>query len=147
MNTVRGNNSGFTLIELLVVIVVLGILAGLVAPRILGRVDDAKIEAARTDIKTLETALGMYKLDNGIYPDTEQGLQALVEAPTTGTLPRKWKKGGYLQKGKVPKDPWQNDYIYICPGTHGDFDLSSYGGDGMSGGEDENKDINNWDAE
>jgi general secretion pathway protein G len=138
---------GFTLIELLVVIVVLGLLAGIIAPKILGRVDDAKIESAKANIKSFETALGMYRLDNGIYPDTEQGLQALVEAPTTGTLPKKWKKGGYLQKNTVPKDPWDNEYIYICPGAHGDYDIISYGKDGMSGGEDEDKDINNWEIE
>lgn len=147
MKYTKVNNSGFTLIELLVVIVVLGLLAGLIAPKILGRVDDAKIQTAKTNIATLETALGMYKLDSGIYPDTEQGLQALVEAPSSGTLPKKWKKGGYLKKSVVPKDPWGNDYIYICPGAHGDYDISSYGKDGMPGGEDDNKDINNWEME
>ncbi|MBU1170461.1 MAG: type II secretion system major pseudopilin GspG [Proteobacteria bacterium] len=141
------DSKGFTLIELLVVIVVLGLLAGIIAPKILGRVDDAKIESAKANIVSFETALGMYKLDNGIYPDTEQGLQALVEAPSSGTLPKKWKKGGYLQKNKVPQDPWKNDYVYICPGAHGDYDITSYGKDGMSGGEDEDKDINNWEIE
>jgi general secretion pathway protein G len=89
----------------------------------------------------------MYKLDNGAYPTTDQGLKALVEAPTAGNLPKNWRQGGYLEKGKVPKDPWSNDFIYICPGKHGDFDLSSYGADGEPGGEGKNKDINNWEIE
>lgn len=139
--------SGFTLIELLVVIVVLGLLAGMIAPKIMGRADDAKIVRAKGDIQSLSTALDMYKLDSGIYPDTEQGLSALVEAPTSGTLPKKWKTGGYLQKKKVPKDPWGNDYVYICPGANGDYDISSYGADGISGGEDNNKDVNSWEIE
>lgn len=141
------NESGFTLIELLVVIVVLGLLAGMIAPKIMGRADDAKIVRAKGDIQSLSTALDMYKLDSGIYPDTEQGLMALVEAPTSGSLPKKWKTGGYLQKRKVPKDPWGNDYVYICPGANGDYDISSYGADGISGGEDNNKDINSWEIE
>lgn len=139
--------SGFTLIELLVVIVVLGLLAGMIAPKIMGRADDAKIVRAKGDIQSLSTALDMYKLDSGIYPDTEQGLMALVEAPTSGVLPKKWKTGGYLQKRKVPKDPWGNEYIFICPGAHGDYDISSYGADSISGGEDNNKDINSWEIE
>lgn len=141
------NESGFTLIELLVVIVVLGLLAGMIAPQLMGRSDDAKIVRAQADIQSLSTAIDMYKLDNGIYPDTEQGLNALIEAPTSGTLPKKWKKGGYLKKKSIPKDPWGNDYVYICPGANGDYDLTSYGADGMSGGEDNNKDINNWEIE
>ncbi len=141
------NESGFTLIELLVVIVVLGLLAGMIAPKIMGRADDAKIVRAKGDIQSLSTALDMYKLDSGIYPDTEQGILALVEAPTSGTMPKKWKTGGYLQKKKVPKDPWGNDYVYICPGANGDYDISSYGADGISGGEDNDKDINSWEIE
>ncbi len=140
-------NSGFTLIELLVVIVILGFLAGIIAPQILGEADNAKIVRAKADIQVLGTAFDMYKLGNGIYPDTEQGLSALIEAPTTGVLPKKWKKGGYLKKSKVPKDPWGNDYVYICPGANGDYDLSSFGADGISGGEDLNKDINSWELE
>lgn len=140
-------NSGFTLIELLVVIVVLGLLAGMIAPKIMGRADDAKFVRAKGDIQSLSTAIDMYKLDNGIYPDTEQGLQALIEAPTSGAIPKKWKKGGYLQKKKLPKDPWGNEYVYICPGAHGDYDISSYGADGISGGEDNNRDVNSWEIE
>jgi general secretion pathway protein G len=90
----------------------------------------------------------MYKLDNGVYPATEQGLQALVEAPESGIIPKKWRKGGYIEKNKVPKDPWGNEFLYISPGLHGDFDIISYGLDGVPGGEgDDNKDINNWEIE
>ena len=139
--------AGFTLIELMVVIVILGFLAALTIPRFMGESDKAKQGVAKTQIVSLETALKMYKLDNGSYPTTEQGLKALVEAPTTGNLPKNWRKGGYLEKGKVPKDPWKNDFIYISPGSHGDFDLSSLGADGEPGGEEFDKDINNWEIE
>jgi general secretion pathway protein G len=138
---------GFTLIELMVVIVILGILAGLIIPRIMGRPEEAKELKAKMQIESIETALKLYKLDNGAYPDTEQGLQALVEKPDTGTLPKKWRTGGYLEKGKVPKDPWGNDFIYLSPGAHGDYDLISYGADGVQGGEDKNKDINSWEID
>jgi general secretion pathway protein G len=138
------SEQGFTLIELLVVLVIIAILASYIAPKIIGRPDDAKRTMAAVQIQGLETALKVYKLDNGLYPSTEQGLSALVEPPTVGKLPAKWKKGGYLEKGKVPKDPWGNDFIYLCPGVHGDFDLSSRGPDGESGGEGENADLNNW---
>ena len=138
---------GFTLIELMVVIVILGILAGLIIPRIMGRPEEAKQLKAKMQIESIETALKLYKLDNGIYPDTEQGLQALVEKPDTGTLPKKWRTGGYLEKGKVPKDPWGNDFIYLSPGAHGDYDLISYGADGVQGGEDKNKDIESWEIQ
>jgi len=141
------NNRGFTLIELMVVIVILGILAGLIVPRIMNRPEEARQAKARMQIESLETALKLYKLDNGGYPSTEQGLQALVEAPTVGILPRKWREGGYLEKGRVPKDPWGNDYIYLSPGTSGDYDIISYGADGEQGGEGKNKDINSWEIE
>ena len=99
------------------------------------------------DIQNLETALKLYKLDNTLYPSTEQGLQALVEMPETGTIPKKWKKGGYLEKGKVPKDPWNNEYIYLSPGLHGDFDLIAYGQDRVEGGEEWDADIESWNLE
>lgn len=140
-------NQGFTLIELLVVLVIIGILAGYVGPRIMGHPEDAKRTMATAQMSSLETALETYKLDNGAYPSTEQGLQALVEAPSVGKLPPKWRKGGYMKKGKVPKDPWGNEYIYLSPGTHNDFDIVSYGSDGESGGEDTDADVNNWDIE
>jgi len=140
-------NRGFTLIELMVVIVILGILAMYVAPKIMSRPGEARQVKARLDIQNLENALKLYKLDNGIYPTTEQGLQALVEQPETGTVPKKWKSGGYLEKGKVPKDPWGNDFVYLSPGLKSDFDIISYGLDGVPGGEEENKDVNNWEIE
>jgi len=138
---------GFTLIELMVVIVILGILAGLIIPRIMGRPEEARRMKARVQIESIETALKLYKLDNGRYPTTEQGLQALVEAPTVGQLAKTWREGGYLEKGKVPKDPWRNEYVYISPGVNGDCDISSYGPDGEPGGEGEDEDINNWELE
>ena len=139
--------SGFTLIEIMVVIVILGILVGYVGVRIVGKPEEARRMKARVQLETLETALKMYRLDNGTYPSTEQGLQALVEAPTVGELPKAWRKGGYLEKGKVPKDPWDNDYVYLSPGLHGDYDLMSYGADGQPGGEERNEDVNNWELE
>jgi len=140
-------NQGFTLIELLVVILILGLLIGIVGPRLIGRGDDAKVSAAKIQIASLGSALKMYKLDNGVYPSTEQGLEALVSPPQTGDVPKKWRKGGYLEKGKVPKDPWLNDYVYMSPGAHDDFDIISYGADGVAGGEDYNKDITSWETE
>lgn len=143
----KSNDRGFTLIEIMIVIVILGILAWQVVPRIMGKPEEARRLKARMDIASLETALKMYKLDNGVYPSTEQGLQALIEAPTIGQLPRKWRKGGYLEKGRVPMDPWENDFLYLSPGLHGDFDLIAYGNDGEPGGEGDNLDINNWELE
>ena len=116
---------GFTLIELLVVIVILGILVGIVGVRIMGEPEKAKRTKAQVQIAYMETALKLYKLDNGYYPTTEQGLQALVEPPTVGQLPKAWREGGYLEKGKVPKDPWGSEYVYLSPGIHGDLDLIS----------------------
>ena len=146
-STAVGDQRGFTLIELMVVIVILGILAGLIVPRIMGEPDKAKKLKARMQIESIATALKMYKLDNGKYPTTEQGLQALVEQPSSGTIPKNWRKGGYLEKGRVPKDPWDNDFIYLSPGIHDDFDLISYGADGSSGGEEKNADINSWETD
>ena len=144
---IKSNSSGFTLIELMVVIVILGILAGLIIPRIMGRPEEAKQLKAKMQIESLETTLKLYKLDNGMYPDTEQGLQALIEQPETGALPKNWRKGGYLEKGRVPKDPWGNDFAYLSPGAHGDYDIISYGADGVPDGEDKNRDINSWEIE
>jgi general secretion pathway protein G len=138
---------GFTLIEIMVVMVILGILAGLIIPRIMGRPEEARRTKARIQIESIETALKLYKLDNGSYPTTEQGLQALVEPPSVGELASAWREGGYLEKGRVPKDPWGSEYVYLCPGIHGDFDLVSYGADGETGGEGKDMDINNWELE
>jgi len=145
--SLQSDNRGFSLIELMVVVIILGILAMYIGPKLMGRTEDAKITQTKVQIESLETALKLYKLDNGVYPGTEQGLQALVEQPDAGVLPKKWRKGGYLEKGKVPKDPWGNEYIFLSPGTSGDYDIISYGADGVPGGEDENKDINNWEIE
>ena len=131
----------------MVVMVILGILAGLIIPRIMGRPEEARRTKARIQIESIETALKLYKLDNGLYPTTEQGLQALVEPPSVGKLASAWREGGYLEKGRVPKDPWDNEYVYLCPGIHGDLDLVSYGADGETGGEGKEMDINNWELE
>jgi general secretion pathway protein G len=140
-------NSGFTLIELMVVIVILGILAGLIVPRIMDRPDEAKQMKARMQIESLETALKLYKLDTGSYPTTEQGLQALVQPPQTGNAPDNWKKGGYLEKGRVPLDPWGNEFVYLSPGIQNEYDIVSYGADGVPEGEGANRDINSWEIE
>ena len=139
--------AGFTLIELMVVIVILSILAVYVAPKLVGREEQAKQVKARVDIQGLETALKLYKLDNGRYPTTEQGLEALVEPPDTGKAAENWREGGYIEKGKIASDPWGNDYIYLSPGSHGDYDIISYGADGEPGGEGDNKDIKSWEIE
>ena len=136
---------GFTLIELMVVIVILSLLAVLVGPKIIGRSDDAKITDAKVQIRNMETALKLYKLDSGDFPSTEQGLSALVAKPTAGKIPNKYKDEGYLENKSVPKDPWGNDYVYLSPGEHGDYDLFSFGGDGVRGGEGKNAEIESWD--
>ena len=125
----------------------IGILAGMVVPKIMSRPDEAKQLKAKMQIQTLETALKLYKLDNGSYPTTEQGLQALVSRPDTGNVPKNYRKGGYLEKNRLPKDPWSNPYIYLSPGVHDDFDITSYGSDSIAGGEGKNKDINSWEIE
>ncbi len=137
---------GFTLIEIMVVVVILGVLAAIIVPKFLSRPDEAKVTKAKIDIKSLEESLGLFKLDNGFYPSTEQGLKALVVKPETGRIPAKFPDGGYLKK--VPADPWGTPYVYLAPGVHSrDFDLISYGADGQSGGEDVNADINSWEID
>lgn len=141
------NKRGFTLIELLVVILILGLLAGIVGPRLFGHADEARQTKAKVQIENLSSALKMYRIDNGKYPSTEQGLEALVSQPQTGDIPKRWKEGGYLGKKRIPKDPWDNDYIYLSPGAHDDFDIISYGKDGTAGGEGADKDINSWEVD
>jgi len=141
------DNRGFSLIELMVVIVILGILAAFVGPKLMGRTEQAKAVQTQVQIESLETALKLYKLDNGFYPSTEQGLQALVEKPDAGRVPKNWRQEGYLEKSRVPTDAWGNEYIYLSPGVHGDYDITSYGADGVPGGEGDNQDINNWELE
>jgi len=131
---------GFTLIELMVVLVIIGVLAALIVPNVLGRADEAKITGARTDIQTLRQALKLYKLDNNQYPTQEQGLAALVRRPDSGPQPRNWKP--YLEK--LPNDPWGNAYQYLNPGIGNDVDVMSFGADGVSGGEGNNADIGSW---
>jgi len=138
-------SEGFTLIEIMVVVVIIGILATIVSVNFMGRVEQAKITKAKAQIKNFEAALDLYRLDNGEYPSTEQGLQALIEKPTTGKIPCCWREGGYLKNvSKIPKDPWNHDYVYLCPGTKGPYDIISYGADGEPGGEGKNADITNW---
>jgi len=144
MTTVRSKPQGFTLIEILVVIIVLGLLAALVGPRILGRVSEARSAPARTQIDLLGLALDNYRLDNGVYPTTEQGLAALQEKPSREPLPLNWR-GPYLKKA-VPLDPWGRPYLYKSPGEHNPtgYDLFTFGRDGQPGGEDEDADITSW---
>ncbi len=139
------DRAGFTLIEIMVVIVILGLLAALVVPKLIGRTEEAKKTQSRVQIKHIEQALELFKLDNGFFPGTDQGLEALVRLPEGGRIPKNYRKGGYLDR--VPKDPWGNPYVYISPGTHGDYDISSYGADGVAGGEGEDADVNSWDEQ
>lgn len=138
----KNTNKGFTLIEIMVVVVILGILATLVVPKIMGRPDEARVVAAKQDIASVMQALNLYRLDNSRYPSNEQGLKALVERPTTEPQPSNYKQGGYLSK--VPTDPWGNPYQYLNPGLKGEIDVMSFGADGKPGGEGINADIGSW---
>jgi len=139
----RTAQRGFTLIEIMVVVVIMGILAALVVPKLMGRADDARITAAKQDISTLMQALKLYKLDNQRFPSTEQGLQALISKPTSGPAANGWKNGGYVEK--LPKDPWGGQYQYLSPGVKGEVDIFSYGADGQPGGAGNDADIGSWD--
>ncbi len=132
---------GFTLIEIMVVVIILGILAAIVAPNVIGRIDDANLTRVQGDIRNIENALKFYRLDNFYYPTTEQGLEALVNKPADPNI-RNWKSGGYLDR--LPSDPWGNDYQYLSPGQNGEIDIFSFGRDGRPGGEDLDSDIGNW---
>jgi general secretion pathway protein G len=138
------HQAGFTLIEIMVVVVIIGILAGIVGVNIVGRVGEARRESSRVQIQNFSNALEMYKMDNGFYPTSAQGLEALITPPTAGQVPKKFPMGGYMKKDSLPKDPYGSDYVYISPGVHGPFDIVSYGADGQPGGEDENADIASW---
>lgn len=142
INNVRSSD-GFTLIEIMVVVVILGILAAMVVPRIMSRPDEARETMARQDLRALESTLNLYKLDNFTYPTTDQGLEALVNKPSPE--PPNWKAGGYLDR--LPKDPWGKPYQYLSPGEHGEIDIYTLGADSMIGGEGPNKDIGNWELE
>lgn len=140
------SNSGFTLIEIMVVVVILGILAAVVVPKLLSRPEVAKVTKAKLDMKSIEQSLGLFKLDNGFFPSTDQGLKALVTKPDTGRIPTRYPDEGYLKN--VPDDPWGFPYLYVSPGVHSkDFDLVSHGADGEPGGEGYDADINSWELE
>lgn len=140
-NNTHRFQSGFTLIEVMVVVIILGILAAIVVPRVMDKPDVARITKAKQDIRAMESALNLYKLDNFVYPTTDQGLESLVAKPSGSPEPRNWKQ--YMDR--LPKDPWGNDYQYLSPGTKGDIDIFSFGADGKPGGDDVNADIGNWD--
>jgi general secretion pathway protein G len=134
--------TAFTLVEVLVVVVIIGLLAGLVVPRVVGRGEEAKRTAAQVQIRQLGQALDLFKLDNGFYPTTDQGLEALLTRPSLPPEPRNYREGGYMQK--LPVDPWGGPYVYRSPGDHDEYDLFSYGPDGEEGGEGANADITSW---
>ena len=137
------NARGFTLIEIMVVVVIMGILASLVVPKLISRTGESRIAAARVDISTVIQSLKLYKLDNQRYPTTEQGLQSLIAKPTSGPAANGWKSGGYLDK--LPKDPWGSPYQYLSPGIKGEIDVFSLGADGQPGGTGDDADIGSWD--
>jgi general secretion pathway protein G len=139
------SQAGFTLIEVMVVVVILSILAAFIVPKIMERPDEARVMKAKQDIRSLEGALKLYKLDNYLYPTTDQGLDALVAKPNGSPEPKNYKQGGYIER--LPKDPWKNSYLYLNPGVHGDIDIYSLGADGQVGGEGVNADIGNWNLE
>ena len=145
MQTRKSSQRGFTLIEIMVVVVIIGIIAALVAPSVIRRIDDAQIVKAKQDIRAYETALNLFRLDNFKYPTTDMGLKSLVQKPSDPSI-RNWKPGGYIDGLK--QDPWGNDYHYVYPGTHGkEYDLYSLGADNVEGGEGVNADVGNWDAQ
>ena len=136
---------GFSLVEILVVLVILGLLVSVVAPTVLNQADEARVQKVYADFANIATALKLYRLDNFVYPSSEQGLEALVERSTLDPEPRNFKRGGYLDR--VPVDPWGRTYLYLSPGENGEFDLYSMGADGLSGGDSQNTDLGNWDAD
>ncbi|MCC6347340.1 MAG: type II secretion system major pseudopilin GspG [Nitrospirales bacterium] len=140
-----GGSAGFTLLEIIVVMFILSLLVAIVAPRVIGKTDDARITEAKVQIRNFETALKLFKLDNGFYPGTDQGLDSLIRKPATGRMPVNYKEGGYLEQRKIPLDPWGSPYLYLSPGVQGDFDIISYGADGREGGEGKDADIRNYD--
>ena len=144
--TRQTSQCGFTLIEIMVVVIILGILAAIVAPNLIGRVDDAQIARVQQDLRGIDNALKFYRLDNFAYPTNEQGLQALVTKPNDPNI-RNWKAGGYLQRGRIPKDPWGKEYQYLNPGQNGEIDIYTLGRDGRPGGEGIDADIGNWELE
>jgi general secretion pathway protein G len=146
MNSKRARSHGFTLIEIMAVVLIMGLLAGIVGTVVVGRINEARTQTARAQIKQLESALTFYQMDNGRFPTTDQGLQSLVVKPTGAPEPRNYKPGGYLQGGAVPPDPWGAPYEYQAPGVHNPqgFDLWTYGADAQPGGEGADQDVGNW---
>ena len=138
-----GRQSGFSLIEIMVVVIIIGLLASIVAPAVLNRADEARLQKVQADFKAIQTALKLYRIDNYVYPTTEQGLEALVQRPTMAPEPRNWKQGGYLDE--LPQDPWGLPYQYLSPGETREYDIYTLGADGVSGGQDQNADISVWD--
>jgi len=147
LTTFFRESKGFSLLEIIVVVFILSLLAAIVAPKIMGRTDDARIAEAKVQIRNFETALKLYKMDNGFYPETGQGLEALVVKPTTGKIPKNYREGGYLEHKKIPLDPWGNSYVYVSPGIHGEYDLFSYGADAKEGGDGKDSDIKSWEMQ
>lgn len=145
MKHIRLYQKGFTLIEIMVVVVILAILASVIAPRIMDNPDKARVAKAKHDINALESALDVYRLDNYVYPTTDQGLESLVSQPNIAPEPPNWKQGGYVKR--LQKDPWGNEYLYLNPGQHGEIDIYSLGADGAPGGDGINADIGSWDTD
>lgn len=139
MMTLKNKQSGFTLLEIIVVVTIIAIMAAYIAPKVAGRTDDARISKAKSDIRVLDSSLELYKLDNFKFPTTDDGLDALISAPSSA---KNWRKGGYIKR--LRKDPWGNDYQYQNPGDHGEIDIFSLGADGVEGGEEDDADIGNW---
>ncbi len=145
MKRILSNQKGITLIEIMVVVVIVGILSTVIFTRVADRPEQARRTKAMTEIRAMQTSLELFKLDNGFYPSTEQGLEALVTVPTSGRIPANYPASGYIER--VRNDPWQNPYVYICPGSHGDYDLESFGPDQADGGTGKDEDVESWSME
>ncbi|MBI4209400.1 MAG: type II secretion system major pseudopilin GspG [Deltaproteobacteria bacterium] len=145
---IRNKEKGFTLIEIMVVVIIIGLLVSIVGVNVISRVDTAKRVAAKNQMKSLESALSLYRLDTGTYPKTEQGMKALLEKPATGDVSSAYREGGYLDANAIPKDPWGHEYVYLSPGSEGrEYEVISYGADGEPGGEGKDADIQSWTME
>ena len=139
----RSPQGGFSLIEIMVVVIIIGLLASIVAPAVLDRADDARLQKVQADFKAIQTALKLYRIDNYVYPNSAQGLEALVSKPTVAPEPRNWKQGGYLDE--LPRDPWGEPYQYLSPADDREYDIYTRGADGVTGGEGQNADVSVWD--